>query len=503
MRTIKLMRSTVWGILQQVLNIFSNIIITPMIIINFGSDVNGLISASRQVLSYLQLVGGGISAASIQLLYNPLAQRNINGINENYSASRWFFIKAGNIFSLLSIGIAVIYPFFIKSEIEAPIVFFIILISAINGASEFYIIGAYRTLLIADQKSYILSIMQIIGIILNSSTIILMVYISENILNVLFLSTLAYLLRIIYLKWYVKRSYRFLKKVNKSGIPKIENRWSAFLHSVANVIILNTPIVMISVLLGTKYASVYSVYMLVFSGINLISNSFTTGFMSTIGNILSSENKTFLIRIYKIFEMVSYLSTAIFYTCTAILIIPFLKIYTKDITDFEYVDNILALLFIIWGVVNALRIPAATTIIAMGHFRETKWHVIIELLLNLILQLTLINFLGIYGVLLAGIFSSSYRSIVTLIYFHRIYSWKETKTMKSMFRNMLSGLVIYLFFFSFINIEVETYFSFALYGFFAFTFSFLILIGVNYFSDKESFNRIYIKFKEIIVNKIK
>ena len=65
-----------------------------------------------------------------------------------------------------------------------------------------------------------------------------------------------------------------------------------------------------------------------------------------------------------------------------ILYIPFIRIYTDGITDANYIRPMLALLFVIIGLVQNIRSPGITLICAAGHYSATQNRAILEALIN-------------------------------------------------------------------------------------------------------------------------
>ena len=76
------------------------------------------------------------------------------------------------------------------------------------------------------------------------------------------------------------------------------------------------------------------------------------------------------------------------------MILPFVSVYTKKYTDIPYVDVKLAVLFMLIGFANNIRIPCLTMINAAGHFKETQWRAILEAVINITVSLLLIKPLG-------------------------------------------------------------------------------------------------------------
>lgn len=122
------------------------------------------------------------------------------------------------------------------------------------------------------------------------------------------------------------------------------------------------------------------------------------------------------------------------------MILPFVSVYTKKYTSIPYVDENLAILFMIIGFANNIRIPCLTMINAAGHFKETQWRAILEALINIIVSLILIKPLGMYGLLIGTICSFVYRTTDIIYYSHKYIL--NTSCKKSVFRAMRVALVI-------------------------------------------------------------
>ena len=82
-------------------------------------------------------------------------------------------------------------------------------------------------------------------------------------------------------------------------------------------------------------------------------------------------------------------------------------------------DVKLAVLFMLIGFANNIRIPCLTMINAAGHFKETQWRAILEAVINITVSLLLIKPLGMYGLLMGTICSFAYRTTDIIYYAHK------------------------------------------------------------------------------------
>ena len=56
MRAKKTLKNLIFNLLQQIVSIVTGFILPPLIIHNYGSSINGLISTIKQIVMYAQTV---------------------------------------------------------------------------------------------------------------------------------------------------------------------------------------------------------------------------------------------------------------------------------------------------------------------------------------------------------------------------------------------------------------------------------------------------------------
>lgn len=64
------------GLILQLFTLVSGFILPKIILIYFGSEVNGLVSSLNQFLSYITLVEGGITGVIVANLYKPIVDQD-------------------------------------------------------------------------------------------------------------------------------------------------------------------------------------------------------------------------------------------------------------------------------------------------------------------------------------------------------------------------------------------------------------------------------------------
>ena len=98
----KIKSITFWNaftsLLLQLVTIVSGFIIPRLILKNFGSEVNGLISSLNQFLNYVTILEGGLSSVILANLYKPLYEKNHAKINSVIKTTQKFYQKLATIF---------------------------------------------------------------------------------------------------------------------------------------------------------------------------------------------------------------------------------------------------------------------------------------------------------------------------------------------------------------------------------------------------------------------
>lgn len=82
-----------FGLTSQVITIILGFFIPRLIMVNYGSEANGLIASIVQIISYFALLEAGVGAASLQALYKPIASNDRGHINSILAATSRYYKK--------------------------------------------------------------------------------------------------------------------------------------------------------------------------------------------------------------------------------------------------------------------------------------------------------------------------------------------------------------------------------------------------------------------------
>ena len=399
----------------QLITIALGLVLPRFFITSYGSEMNGLLNSVNQFLVYLGFFEAGVGAATTQALYKPIALGQKDQINGVLSATNIYYKKASLYYLCGLIAFSLIYALFVDTAVSFTQVFLIVLFSGMGNVVLFRLQGKYRLLLIADGRSYINSNIATVCVVLTSLNKILMIYMGCPVVWIVIATFAINLLQAAYILFYIRRHYNWLDlKVEPNNIS-IGQKNYVLVHEIANMVFSNTDVLLLTVFTDLKVVSVYSMYKLVIghleSILKIINGSVGFAFGQTYQTDLEKYKKQI-----NVFETVysavgfSLMSVALF------LLPPFLTLYTDGISDINYVDQTVALLFVLIAVLTIMRQPMLNTISFAGHFKQTTPQTIAETVINLTVSITGVLWLGIYGVLLGTVAALLYRNIDVILY---------------------------------------------------------------------------------------
>lgn len=435
------------SIISQIVTLFTGLIVQRYILVAFGSSYNGLTSLVSQIISYLVLLESGIGAASMQAFYHPLNEGDWHSISGIMNATAKSYRQIGYMFTGLLIGAALIVPLMALGEVDFVIAALITLISG-GGNIVSYMIGAkYGAFLTADCKTYVKYAISIIFTLLSAVLRIIALQSGCGIVLVQFLNLVCIFFNSISTWIYVRRRYPKLDSAVPPNMKAISKRWNVLIHNLAGLVVTHTDILILSIADTLKHVSVYSIYNQLSTNIGyVLQNTFQYSLQGNLGRMLDNDKEKFE-KVYAVFETIFTIILFVVATLILLLIRPFVMLYTSGITDVEYVDFWLPILFVGIFLFNYIRIPAFVTYTAAGMFRETQTGAIIEMLINLSVSLTLFFFtdLGLYGLLLGTIASFCFRTTEILIFIYcRILKRSKWKVIRLYVVNVITFIAFFI-----------------------------------------------------------
>ena len=463
------------SVMLQLVMILNGFIIPKIILINFGSEVNGLISSLTQFLNYISLIEGGVTSVIMANLYKPLAKNDIDKISSIVKTSKNFFKKIGYIFFAYTLVLAVIYPLIFKTSFSFEYIFFIIMILSFTLYIQNNFSISLKLLLTADKKVWIVSLTQMLLIIMNLISFVLFANVIKSIHLLKLITALIFILQPIIYSMVVKKLFNLKEDVDENT-DLLKNRWSGFAINIAAFMHYNTDVTVLTFFTNLKVVSVYSVYSLVSNGLRSIILSFSSGVAPTIGHLYAKGNFDELNKKLSLYEYTIFFIVFLLFSVGGLLINPFVQIYTSGITDIDYHNLTFGILIILSEAIYCIKEPYVAIAYAANKFNEIKIHAYIEALINIILSIVFVNKFGLIGVSIGTIVAMTYRTLFHVYYLKKNILYRSMfvffdKLLKFGFATFV-GIIICLI----IPLKITNLFTLALAGF-----SYSIILFVSYF----------------------
>lgn len=402
--------NTITALVKQIVTIICGFILPKYILSYYGSNVNGLITSITQFLGFISFLELGIGPVIQSNLYKPLANKDYDEISKIVVSTERFFHRIAMIFLMYIAVLLAVFPTVINQAYDWWYTGSLIVIIAISTFAQYYFGITYQLFLNADQRSYIQTTMQIVTILLNTVVSVVLMRGGFSVQAVKLSTAVIYLLRPIGQTMYVHTHYKIDKKIQFTGEP-IKQKWSGFAQHLAAVVVSNTDVTVLTILSTMKNVSIYSVYYNVVYGINSIVMNMVGGLESLWGNMLARNEKKRLMETFEEVECIIHAGCTFLFTVTGILIIPFIKIYTADISDANYIVPVFGTLLTAAYGIQCLRIPYFRIIKAAGHYRQTQNGALVEMILNVIISILLVSQFGLNGVAAGTLIAMLYHTV--------------------------------------------------------------------------------------------
>ncbi|MCR4436290.1 MAG: polysaccharide biosynthesis C-terminal domain-containing protein [Clostridiales bacterium] len=498
MRSKNYVNNLIAGLIEQAVTIGAGIFLPYIILTVYGSEINGLLSSIKQIVQYLSLVDTGLAGAVIYALYKPIAAGDNYAISRVVSASRIFYNQVGSVCILFLLIIALVYPFIIKINPVGSVGTFCLTVTVgCTNIVDFFLLAKYNALCMAAQKYYYVTISRCVGTLVYMIVLIVSVISGMSIVLAMVLTLVNLPLRYILIRLIVKYNFPHISFTANPDYSAIDKRNSVFLQNISSFIATSSPIVILTMFGSLTDVSIYTVYNIIFfyitSFVGIFTNSLTAGFGDVIAKgeyqILQSTFKQYLTAFYALLIWV--------FSCALLLGNSFIRLYTKDVTDANYVKPVFLVMIAISNLLMGIKMPGWNMIYAAGHYKQTNKLEFSASITTVIISLIMVKILGIYGVVIG----TTCGNLIYAITGHRytiknIVNISMKDTVVLIIRIPLIGLLVSLPFL-FIKISINNFLEWFIQAIFISLWAAIIVFTVTYVFDKDGIKALYSRIKQI------
>ena len=425
MRVKNLMRNSFFGVFSQIVLIGFGFVSNRVLNLRLGEALVGLNGVVSNIISILSVSELGVATAIVYNLYRALAaedEQEIAGLMNLYRKAYYVFAA---VISVLGLGVLPFLQFFLKDNPFTPGYVRLIYLLWLARTVLSYLLSYRRSLLIADQKEYIVSIAALLANAINYSVVIGIVSMTENYVLALCINIAVEAASNIWISQYVNKHYPFLKVLRRQSVEEdvrrsvFGNIKNIFVVRLANKLLTATDNVIVSSFIGVAFAGLYSNYCLIINALINIAVALSNSIQPSVGTMFAGKERAkgeFMLRG----------STFLFFLLAASASCGVYAVANPFVGDLWLGKRYLLGIAVVGGcVVNffllIVSLPIGMVMGVTGLFEKERNIAIVSALLNMLLSLGMVKSWGIFGVL-AGTFVAYLVQLCYRIYvFYHVY----------------------------------------------------------------------------------
>lgn len=436
--------NSVMPLIYQATTIICGFILPRLILGHFGTDVNGLVNSITQFLGIIAFLELGVGAVVQSSLYKPLADNDNIAVSKVIASADKFFRRLGYILAIYVIAMLFYYPYLVRQNFSFTFTVTLIVAISVRSFSQYFFGIVNRLLLLADQKAYIQYIAQTVAVITNTLACYILIAFDFSVQVVYGMTSVIFFLQPLTIHLYIKKYYVLNRKIYYDVEP-IKQKWNGVAQHIAAVILTGSDTLVLTLFSTLVNVSIYAVYYLPMSGAKLVIMSMISGIEALIGNLWAKQDLQELRKVFAWTEWLIHTGTTLIFTLTAILIVPFVQVYTHGVSDANYIQPLFGVLLVAANSGHCLRLPYNIMILAAGHYKQTQHNYIIAAVMNIVISIMGVKQFGLIGVTLGTMAAMVYQTVWMAWYNSKNFiQWPMHKFFKQMATDIATSVLIYI-----------------------------------------------------------
>lgn len=421
-RTKNATRNIVFGVLLKVYQIVIPFLMRTAMIYLLGVQYLGLNSLFTSILQVLNLAELGVGSAMIYSMYRPIADDDSTTICALMKLYRVYYRIIGLVIAAVGCALTPFIPRLISGDIPAGLNIYVLYLLNLGATVLSYWLFAYKnSILQAHQRTDIVSKVTLATSTIQYALQLFVLWAFKN--YYLFVIVMLAIQALTNVVTAIAADRLYPQFVPKGKLPKEEvaiiNRRirDLFTSKVGEIIVNSADTIVISAFLGLTALAVYqNYYFILTSVIGFITIAFSA-VMAGIGNSLVVETKTKNFQDLNTFTFIICWISGFCSCCFLNLYQPFMELWVgKELMlDFSVV-----ICFVIYFYIFEINKLLNTYKDAAGIWHEDRFRPLVTALANLGMNLVMVQFWGLYGIILSTVLSTLFVGMPWL--FHNLFT---------------------------------------------------------------------------------
>ncbi|MBR4965076.1 MAG: polysaccharide biosynthesis protein [Lachnospiraceae bacterium] len=398
-------RNIVFAFANKIIAILLPFISRTIMLHLLGEEYVGVGSLFTSILSFLNLTELGVGAAIVYSMYKPIEEKDREKICAYLSYYRTLYRYIGGAMLLIGTVLLPAVPYLIKGEPPVGVnVYILFYLYLIDSVISYFFAGYRQSILVAHQRSDIKSkIVMIVSIFVQAGQIAALV-LTRNFYVYAFVPILGTLVTNGLNAWVTMKKYPELKcagKLPKEDRQALKKRLTGLVGTKMNSIVVHAAdMIVISAFLGLTHTAMYGNYYYIMSAVNAFVVLIFSSMTASVGNSLITETKEKNMKLFSKIGFVNGWITGWCSVCMICLYNPFMRIWVGEELSYPFgVELGMVLYFFMFSIQRAIIVFKD----AAGIWYEDRFRPYVCMIVNIVLNVILVQFCGVYGVILSSI----------------------------------------------------------------------------------------------------
>ncbi len=400
-------RNFIFGIITKIYNLLVPFLMRTAMIYLLGMEYVGLNSLFTSVLSVLNLAELGIGSALVFSMYKPLAEDDTEKICALMRLYKIYYRIIGLVILAIGVAITPFLPHLVKGELPDNMNLYILYYLNLGTTVLSYWLFAYKNCLlnvhqrndVGDKIGYVVNTLKYLG-----QFLILLIF--KNYYFYLIVAMGFGIVSNIVTALIVDKMYPQYKakgKLPKEEVKVINQRVrDLFTSKIGSIVVDSADTIVISAFLGLTSLALYQNYFYIMNTVLGFITLITASSLAGIGNsiITESEEKNFndLKKLTFLFCWIGIFAVC----CFACLYQPFMTLWVGEKNLLPYS---MVITFCVYFFVKQINTLLNVYKDAAGIWHKDRFRPLVTAGANLIMNLIMVQFWGLYGILLSTVLS--------------------------------------------------------------------------------------------------
>lgn len=396
------------SIVFNILTMVTAVLVKRTLILSCGNEVNGLNALFLSIVGFLSIAELGIGSAISFSMYKPIVDGDTAYVSALYRLFQRIYLIIGGLILAVGLAITPFIHYFAKDYQQLDVNLYITFILMLISVVVTYWYGPKTSLINAYKSNYITTTVTSCGTLLQSFLQIAVLLLTNSFVWYLVCRIVSVLAQGLVIHFIARKRHRDVLTckasttiLNRKEITK--NIKAMFMHKVGTLLVNTSDSIIISTFLGVNALGLYSNYNTILTSVTTLIALVFSSLTSVLGHLYAESGKETTKRYCDMFHLVNFALGAVVY-----------------LGYYAIIDNLIALLFAEHLVVSKTVVFVITynafvqfmrrSVLvfrdATGTFYHDRWKPLIEGLVNVILSILFVKWIGVAGVIVATVITS-------------------------------------------------------------------------------------------------